>query len=706
MVVSSVSRSNRRGPVAYLLAICLAFVLTTAAQAKRLVTFEDLDGVSSGQAVILATLDLSHDGKSLAVERGGQLLVVDVRSRRIVQRLGEGLLPRWSPDDRKLAFYSRHSGVLQLWIWQRTESAPQQLTDLPRGIDPDVATRIMGYISDAFHFSWSPDSMRIAFCSRVSFPVPLARAPGAPLVLNSTTPPDLTLLDVFAHPGGGTGGTIESRNGRDIAYRPANPREALYSQVFVAELATHHTVQLTHDRAEAFDAVWSPTAQTIAFARIDSGMAGAGAILSATAGEILSLDAATAKQRVLAQGNGVKYRPLWSPDGSRISFLVSDSFESAASIRVVQVGDGKTLDTYPLGGPVVAYDRDRTSKGDDYLVSYVSDEAKSGNTIAHVHDASFLASLSSGTPEVWSQASDGSIAWTTGESLRDVWLAGPERQSAKRLLDLAPTDEFNLGKELKVTWRNGRGETLNAALLLPPDYQPGKRYPLIVDVYPFGTSGWMNPMSGNQAWAAAGYAVFKPGPRAPHAAPNCSGSPSFCAAGQGPSGWDVTVDDVMGGIAELDRRGLIDSKRMCLFGHSSGGGVVDYLVTRTDAFKCAVSVAPVLPNWLGTSFLWYDSLGLMAHLAGGTPWQDPSAYVKLSAVLRADKVKTPMLLADGDEDGAFLLGTVEMYNALRATGADVTLLRYPHQGHLLIGDALRDFWGREMDFFRAHLKSQ
>jgi dipeptidyl aminopeptidase/acylaminoacyl peptidase len=210
-------------------------------------------------------------------------------------------------------------------------------------------------------------------------------------------------------------------------------------------------------------------------------------------------------------------------------------------------------------------------------------------------------------------------------------------------------------------------------------------------------------MSGNQAWASAGYMVFKPGPRAPHSAPNCSGAPAFCAAGRGPAGLDVMVEDVMSGIAELDRRGLIDRDRMCLYGHSNGGGVVDYLVTRTDAFKCAVAVAPVLPNWLGTPFLWYESLGLMSHLAKTTPWKNPEAYVQLSAALHADKVKTPMLLADGDEDGAFLLGSIEMYNALRAAGADVALLRYPDQGHTLTGLALQDFWQREMAFFSAYL---
>ena len=79
--------------------------------------------------------------------------------------------------------------------------------------------------------------------------------------------------------------------------------------------------------------------------------------------------------------------------------------------------------------------------------------------------------------------------------------------------------------------------------------------------------------------------------------------------------------------------------------------------------------------------------------------------MELSAALHADKVKTPMLLADGDEDGAFLLGSIEMYNALRATGDDVTLLRYPDQGHTLTGTALRDFWRREKAFFAAHLKT-
>ena len=96
----------------------------------------------------------------------------------------------------------------------------------------------------------------------------------------------------------------------------------------------------------------------------------------------------------------------------------------------------------------------------------------------------------------------------------------------------------------------------------------------------------------------------------------------------------------------------------------------------------------------------------MADLAGAKLWDDPSAYVKLSAVFRAGKVKTPMLLADGDDDGDFLLGSIEMYDVLRAAGADVTLLRYPGQGHVLTGAALKDFWRREAAFLAAYLKPE
>ncbi len=63
-----------------------------------------------------------------------------------------------------------------------------------------------------------------------------------------------------------------------------------------------------------------------------------------------------------------------------------------------------------------------------------------------------------------------------------------------------------------------------------------------------------------------------------------------------------------------------------------------------------------------------------------------------------------MLLADGDNDGDFLFDTIEMYNGLRSAGVEVTLLRYPDQGHGFSGSAMADFWNREMAFFKGYLQ--
>jgi dipeptidyl aminopeptidase/acylaminoacyl peptidase len=143
---------------------------------------------------------------------------------------------------------------------------------------------------------------------------------------------------------------------------------------------------------------------------------------------------------------------------------------------------------------------------------------------------------------------------------------------------------------------------------------------------------------------------------------------------------------------------------MCLYGFSNGGGVVNYLVTRTSRFKCAVSVAGVWPDWIRPLLLEYEET-LPTWAGGITPWSDPEGYIRLSAVFHLDKVTTPMLLADGDDDGDFLLGMIEMYNGLRYLGKDVIFLRYPDQGHGFTGVAMKDFWERENAFFDKYLRT-
>src|SRR5689334_9150878 len=117
------------------LALVGATTTVCAAAGPRPVTLDDLDGVRLGQAVVLATMDLSPDARAIAVERGLKLRVVDADSGQVLSDLGEGINPKWSPQGTELAFYSNRSGAIQIWVWHRPTKQFRQLTSLPGGVD-------------------------------------------------------------------------------------------------------------------------------------------------------------------------------------------------------------------------------------------------------------------------------------------------------------------------------------------------------------------------------------------------------------------------------------------------------------------------------------------------------------------------------------------------------------------------------------------
>jgi dipeptidyl aminopeptidase/acylaminoacyl peptidase len=309
--------------------------------------------------------------------------------------------------------------------------------------------------------------------------------------------------------------------------------------------------------------------------------------------------------------------------------------------------------------------------------------------------------------QAFSVAGDGTIVWaqSDGGHFGQVLARSARDGKSSEIFDAnRQMRDWTLGAQEVVEWKNSRGETLEGVLLKPVGYQAGKRYPLIVDGYPAQPNGFKSTlMMGNQLWAAQGYAIFWPAARAPHTWMNSYREQAFQDAAKGPKGVELSVDDVMSGVDELIRRGIVDPDRMGLHGFSNGGGVVGYLVTHTNRFKCAVWISGVYPDWVLPALVQTDST--LATFAGGpSVLEDPEFYVKLSAIYRLKNVATPMLLAAGDDDGFFFLGAIELYNSLRALKKDVTLLRYAGQGHGFTGAALKDFSARESAFFDKHLK--
>jgi len=530
------------------------------------------------------------------------------------------------------------------------------------------------------------------------------RDESAPLVLDTATPPGLTIRGIFTHGFGEAqwkNGTVVYESGPNLS-RPA----IRANQLFVVTLNSKHIRRLTQDDSGYFDPAWSPDGKTIACASNEGRIVGG---FGATITNIYALSALDGSKTVLTAGPGNKWMPEWSPDGHLIAYLENEASSKKSVMVIPEHGGTGVKATAQLDRSVQeaqwAFDNSSIFVG--YVDGVSWSIARIDLVTGHVEPVTEKQSAFRSSLTV---SPTGTLAWMEDNpatpSEMKVLAAGGRAPSV--LSDLNPQVRFlETGAQEVVRWRNRRGDEMEGVLIMPTGYQRGHRYPLIVDTYPGLPNTFKGyAMLGNQAWASNGYIVFWPNARAPHVWENPFKSPEYDQAGQGPRGWDVTVDDVMSGIDELVRRQMVDPDRMCLYGFSNGAGIVNYLVTRTDRFKCAVSVSGI-SDWMSIPLLTGDPDKFVERLEGnGNPWENPNSYVQISAVFHLNAVVTPMLLAAGDEEDGFLLSTIEMYSGLRRFGKEVTLLRYPNQGHGFTGTALADFWRREMAFFNAHLAAE
>ncbi len=696
------------------LGILLLGVLRVAAQgpAKHPVRLEDLANLNSAE-----DLQLSPAGNMLAYVVHEELWSVATRQGSRPQQVGKGVLPVWSPDGRRLAYYSSESGALQLWVRDIESGHAEQLTYLEGGVNPDPETRLLGWTRDPLSYHWSPDGTKLVFASRVllrrdsaqsaAHPVDSASLdpqPGAPLVLTNDTPPEWTLSGIFRS--GGFGAPAFASNGRIDFSTKAASTPPMANELFIVDTHTKAIQPLTTDGAIYFNPDWSPDGRTIVCASSEGH-----SLLAYGTGttNLYAIDISTGKKRAITHGTGDKRMPSWSPDGKWVAYLGGAHFDIQSVFVVPSTGGQATNLTSALDRDVLQFVWDHDSQsilltlqdGVSWPIERVNIQTRHVDPIGG-DGAALRTDLTA--------ARSGDIAWQESNGSADGLIRLLRRRSDApiTLVELNPQlSDWDLGPQEVVRWRNSRGEDIEGVLIKPAGYKEGHRYPLIVDAYPGQANGFKAyAMTGNQAWASRGYAIFWPTTRAPHVWMNPFKSRDYALVAKGPRGWDVMVDDVMSGINELVRRGVVDPDRIGVYGFSNGGAVVNQLVTRTDRFKCAVSVAGALSADWSRAFFLHTMAPLVPIVAGALPWQEPQTYVALSAVYRLDRVTTPMLLADGDDDGDFLLNTIEMYNGLRYLGRKVSLLRYPNQGHGFEGAALKDFWQRESTFLDECLKPE
>ena len=278
-------------------------------------------------------------------------------------------------------------------------------------------------------------------------------------------------------------------------------------------------------------------------------------------------------------------------------------------------------------------------------------------------------------------------------------------KNQKRISNANPQQsQYNWGTNEKVTWTSLDGIELEGMLVKPENFDPNKKYPMIVNFYEKSADGLHRhraPSPGRSTinysfYASRGYLIFNP-------------DVHYRIGYPGESAFNCVIP----GVTTLIEKGFVDKDNIGVQGHSWGGYQIAYLVTKTDLFKAAESGAPV-PNMISAygGIRWWTGLSRQFQYEhtqsriGGTPWEYPTRFVENSPIFNMDKINTPLLIMHNDADGhvPWYQG-IEFFVSLRRLGKPSWFLNYNGEPHWPLKRQNRvDFNIRMAQFFDHYLK--
>jgi dipeptidyl aminopeptidase/acylaminoacyl peptidase len=290
------------------------------------------------------------------------------------------------------------------------------------------------------------------------------------------------------------------------------------------------------------------------------------------------------------------------------------------------------------------------------------------------------------------------LSIANGNHPADVYVADESLASPRRLVESNPQlQSKRLGATELVPFLDADGHQKYAVVYYPPDYQKGKPYPTIFNVYEDFFDDTFN--SQLALLAGHGYVVVQP-------------SVDFDVGFPGEA-WLKGVTAAANKLIEL---GIIDSSKMAVQGTSYGGYATNLLVTQTNRFKAAVNISgkvDLISFYTDSPRLGVRNVNAAEKTQdriGATMWQQPQKYEQHSAVLFADRITTPLMLVTGAQDSNVPAdNTREMYYALRRLGKEVVWVNYMNGGHgagTATADDFLDMWRRVLAWYDAKLKGE
>jgi len=238
--------------------------------------------------------------------------------------------------------------------------------------------------------------------------------------------------------------------------------------------------------------------------------------------------------------------------------------------------------------------------------------------------------------------------------------------------------QLNLTQPEEINYKSFDGTPIQGWIQKPPDFDPQKKYPFILDIHggPHSAYGWVFDHE-FQWMAAKGYVVFYPNPR---------GSTSYGQEFGNIIQYHYPGDDyrdLMVGVDEILKRGYIDAKKLGVTGGSGGGVLTDWTVTHTDRFAAAVSQRDI-SNWASW---WYtaDFTLFQPHWFKAPPFEDPADYNNRSAISFVKNIHTPVLFILGESDYRTPQdsGGEQLFRALKYLRRPTAMVVFPRETHEL-----------------------
>jgi dipeptidyl aminopeptidase/acylaminoacyl peptidase len=585
--------------------------------------------------------------------------------------------PEWSPDGRWLAFIGEREANAISTVGATDKAEKKERKDEKKEGEGKPAARQIWVISpeggeawqltqqetDVVAFHWSKDGKQIAF----------------------------------------TAASPESKNEKERKEKYSDyevfEEDFRQSQLWVVDAseveekqAPIKARQITRDASLNVNGfAWSPDGQRIAFAATHNPMLAFGGDEDIYLAELAKENAV---HKIVAL-DGPDNDPIFSPDGKQIAFATALAqpyyFYANGHIAVVDVERAmartatKPEDVEDLTGQ---FDEDpRIAEWGPDGIYFEGLQKTSAHLFRVNPKTKEIARVSAPDPYNLDDVSFSKDFKTLGIAAQDathlteIFVSGTQKFAARRLTDMtAQVKDWNVGSAEVISWKSKDGATIEGILRKPANYDPAKKYPLLVMIHG-GPTGISQPLLSagdayypTQIFLSKGALVLQP---------NYRGSAGYGAAFRALNVRNLGVGDmwdVMSGVDSLIARGMVDASKLGSMGWSQGGYISAFLTTNTDRFK-AISVGAGISNWM-TYYVNTDITPFTRQYLHATPWDDQEIYQKTSPMTTIKQAKTPTLIQLGSADKRVPVpDSYELYRGLQDQHVASRLILYTGFGH-------------------------